>query len=154
MAGNSFLAISQYQIASAQPPSLKAIAPFEGAGDIIREQMCRGGMVDLSNMGLIYKFLLKGKEGAENFDEMINRYPFDSPYWQEKRADMSKINIPTFISGSQCTNIHTSAPFLINKRLSLTKPQWDPFVPGSRFLPSTSTCAGPVITLVIPNDND
>lgn len=32
MGGNSFLAISQWHIAALQPPSLKAIAPWEGCG--------------------------------------------------------------------------------------------------------------------------
>lgn len=43
-AGNSALAISQYFIAAQQPPSLKAIAPWEGLGDMYREQFNRGGM--------------------------------------------------------------------------------------------------------------
>ena len=44
MAGNSWLAIAQYFVAAEQPPSLKAIAPWEGCGDIGREQFYRGGM--------------------------------------------------------------------------------------------------------------
>lgn len=43
MAGNSYLAISQWFIASQHPPSLKAIAPWEGLSDLYREQFCRGG---------------------------------------------------------------------------------------------------------------
>lgn len=42
MAGNSYLAISQWFVAATQPPSLKAIAPWEGLSDMYREQMCRG----------------------------------------------------------------------------------------------------------------
>lgn len=42
MAGNSYLAISQWFIAAQQPPSLKAIAPWEGLSDLYREQFCRG----------------------------------------------------------------------------------------------------------------
>lgn len=42
MAGNSYLAISQWFIASQSPPSLKAIAPWEGLSDLYREQFCRG----------------------------------------------------------------------------------------------------------------
>lgn len=34
MAGNSYLAISQYFTACEQPPSLKALAPWEGCGDL------------------------------------------------------------------------------------------------------------------------
>lgn len=42
MAGNSCLAIAQWFIAAQQPPSLKAIAPWEGLSDLYREQFCRG----------------------------------------------------------------------------------------------------------------
>lgn len=42
MAGNSYLAISQWYIAAQQPPALKAIAPWEGLSDLYREQFCRG----------------------------------------------------------------------------------------------------------------
>jgi predicted acyl esterase len=33
-----FLAISQWHIAAQQPPSLKAIAPWEGCGDLFRSR--------------------------------------------------------------------------------------------------------------------
>lgn len=42
MAGNSWLAVSQWFIAAQQPPSLKAIAPWEGLDDLYRAQFCRG----------------------------------------------------------------------------------------------------------------
>jgi len=41
--GNSWLAISQYFIAAEHPPHLKCIAPLEGASDVYRENLCRGG---------------------------------------------------------------------------------------------------------------
>ncbi len=44
MAGNSWLAIGQWVTAVEQPPSLKCIAPWEGATDIYREISCRGGV--------------------------------------------------------------------------------------------------------------
>lgn len=44
MAGNSHLAIVQYFVAAKQPPSLKAIAPWEACSDLAREQFTRGGM--------------------------------------------------------------------------------------------------------------
>jgi putative CocE/NonD family hydrolase len=42
--GNSWLAISQWFIAAQRPPHLKCIAAFEGASDIYRELICRGGV--------------------------------------------------------------------------------------------------------------
>lgn len=44
MAGNSWLAMSQYAIAAEQPPHLLAIAPLEGASDSFRETSFRGGI--------------------------------------------------------------------------------------------------------------
>lgn len=44
MAGNSWLGIAQYWAAMQQPPSLKAIAPWEGFSDMYREQSRRGGI--------------------------------------------------------------------------------------------------------------
>ncbi|KAH7384874.1 Alpha/Beta hydrolase protein [Cadophora sp. MPI-SDFR-AT-0126] len=96
MAGNSALAISQWFIAAQQPPSLKAIAPWEGSGDIYREQFCRGGWFSMSNFDLIAKAI-----------EMYRRSPVSSPFWEDKRVDMTKIKCPAFIRGSDVSSIHT-----------------------------------------------
>lgn len=53
MAGNSALAIIQWHAAALRPPHLAAIAPWEGSGDIYREQFFRGGVfVSISNAAL------------------------------------------------------------------------------------------------------
>lgn len=44
LAGNSWLGIAQWFIAATQPPHLKCIAPLEGAGDLYRDILCRGGI--------------------------------------------------------------------------------------------------------------
>jgi putative CocE/NonD family hydrolase len=44
MAGNSWLAMSQYFVAAEQPRHLAAIAPLEGASDPYREDSFRGGI--------------------------------------------------------------------------------------------------------------
>lgn len=46
MAGNLWLATTQWFIASEQPPHLTYMAPWEGLGDSYRESMCRGGISD------------------------------------------------------------------------------------------------------------
>lgn len=107
MAGNSALAIIQWLVASLQPPHLAAIAPWEGSGDIYREQFCRGGWFQMSNFDLITREILKGKNGVEDFAEMYKRYPLSNEYWADKRADMTKIQCPVYISGSDFSSIHT-----------------------------------------------
>ncbi|KAJ5810428.1 uncharacterized protein N7503_002646 [Penicillium pulvis] len=109
MAGNSALAISQWFIASQEPPSLKAIAPWEGSGDIYREQFCRGGWFSMSNFDLIAKAIVRGPEssGLEDFEEMYRRSPVSSAFWEDKRADISRVQCPVFIRGSDVSSIHT-----------------------------------------------
>ncbi|KAM5364995.1 hypothetical protein ACJZ2D_011255 [Fusarium nematophilum] len=107
MAGNSYLAIMQWQAAAQNPPSLKAIAPWEGCGDIFREQFCRGGWFTMSNFDLITTLVIKGHHGVEDFAEMYRRHPQANSYWDDKRVDFGKINIPCFITGSDLSQIHT-----------------------------------------------
>ncbi|KAL4951289.1 Alpha/Beta hydrolase protein [Aspergillus filifer] len=109
MAGNSALAISQWFIAAQQPPSLKAIAPWEGSGDIYREQFCRGGWFSMSNFDLITNEIVRGEasSGIEDMEEMYRRSPVSSPFWEDKRADLKKVKCPVYIRGSDVSSIHT-----------------------------------------------
>lgn len=109
MAGNSALAIAQWFIAAQQPPSLKAIAPWEGMADMYREQFCRGGWFSMSNFDLITKAIVRGQPnaGLEDWAEMYRRSPTQNDYWKDKRVDMTKIKCPAYIRGSDVSSIHT-----------------------------------------------
>ncbi|KAH8685169.1 putative acyl esterase [Ilyonectria robusta] len=109
MAGNSALAIAQWFIAAQQPPSLKAIAPWEGMSDMYREQFCRGGWFSMSNFDLIADAIVRGQPnaGLEDFDSMYRRSPTQNAYWKDKRVDMTKIRCPAYIRGSDVSSIHT-----------------------------------------------
>ncbi|KAL4916439.1 Alpha/Beta hydrolase protein [Aspergillus aurantiobrunneus] len=109
MAGNSALAISQWFVAAQQPPSLKAIAPWEGSGDIYREQFCRGGWFSMSNFDLITNEIVRGpaNSGIEDFEEMYRRSSVSSPFWEDKRVDMTRVKCPVYIRGSDVSSIHT-----------------------------------------------
>ncbi|KAJ5722820.1 hypothetical protein N7488_000855 [Penicillium malachiteum] len=107
MAGNSHLAIVQWFIAALQPPSLKAIAPWEGCGDLYREQFARGGIYggDLFD-NLIIKYMLRGRHGMESFRKMFKEHPLANDWWNDKRPDMTKINVPTYITGTYTNTMH------------------------------------------------
>jgi predicted acyl esterase len=110
MAGNSALAIIQWHVASLRPPHLAAIAPWEGSGDIYREQFCRGGVFSMSNFDLITHFIIKTNNaggGIEDMAEMYRRSPVSNAFWADKRPDMTKIDVPVFITGSDFSSIHT-----------------------------------------------
>ncbi|KAK6408366.1 hypothetical protein LTR95_018436 [Oleoguttula sp. CCFEE 5521] len=95
MAGNSALAIIQWRAAELNPPHLTAIAPWEGSGDIYREQFNRGGWFHMSNFDLISTLIIKGSNGVEDMAAMYEKYPMSNPFWADKRADMSKVRYPT-----------------------------------------------------------
>jgi predicted acyl esterase len=108
MAGNSYLAIVQWFIAAQQPPSLKAIAPWEGCGDIFREQFVRGGVFNISNFDLITRYIIQGNHGVEDFAEMYRRSAgVANPYWEDKRPDMKAIKVPIYVTASDSCSIHT-----------------------------------------------
>ncbi|KAH0344087.1 alpha/beta-hydrolase, partial [Aureobasidium melanogenum] len=111
LAGNSHLAIVQWFIAALNPPSLKAIAPWEGCGDLYREQFARGGIYsgDLFDE-LIVRYLLRGRHGMESFKDMFKQHPLATKnpkdWWNDKRPDMKKIKVPTYITGTWTNTMH------------------------------------------------
>ncbi|KAH9240217.1 hypothetical protein K456DRAFT_1824253 [Colletotrichum gloeosporioides 23] len=107
LAGNSHLAIAQWFIAALRPPSLAAIAPWEGCGDLYREQFARGGIYagDLFDR-LIVQHMLKGRSGLESFREMYKERPLANAWWNDKRPDMKRINVPTYITGTWTNTMH------------------------------------------------
>ncbi|KAH6687382.1 X-Pro dipeptidyl-peptidase C-terminal non-catalytic domain-containing protein [Plectosphaerella plurivora] len=107
LAGNSHLAIAMWGTAAQRPPSLKAIAPWEGCGDLYREHFARGGIYcgDMFDE-LIVKHMLRGRNGIESPRLMFERSPLMSSWWAEKRPDMSRINIPTYITGTWTNTMH------------------------------------------------
>lgn len=107
MAGNSHLAIVQWFVAALRPPSLKAIAPWEGCGDLFREQFVRGGIYggDLFDH-LIAKYMIQGRHGMESFRKMHEKAPLANEWWNDKRPNISNINIPTYITGTWTNTMH------------------------------------------------
>lgn len=107
LAGNSHLAIIQWFIAALRPPSLAAIAPWEGCGDLMREQFVRGGIYQGELFDkLIVKYMLKGRHGMESFREMFEQQPLANEWWNDKRPDMTKIQVPTYITGTWSNTMH------------------------------------------------
>lgn len=124
MAGNSHLAIAQWFIAAQRPPSLKAIAPWEGCGDLYREQFGRGGIYggDMFDK-LIVTHMLKGRNGTESFREKFAQQPLADAWWNDKRPDMTKIDVPAYITGTWTNTMHGMG--VIRAWLELkTKQKW------------------------------
>lgn len=127
--GNSWLGIAQWFIAAERPPHLKCIAPFEGAADMYRDILCRGGIPQTAFWDFLSTMLygkqivvnlqrdvpinspLTGRQKQEDVVGMLQKYPHFNEYWQDKRAMVEKINVPAYILASYSTFLHTFGSF-------------------------------------------
>jgi uncharacterized protein len=105
--GVSYLAISQWKAAASQPPSLKAICPWEGFTDAYRDLMRPGGiredgfvrMWSLGLRGIRQRYRLPGQQ---------RRHPLRDAWWQGLVPALEKITVPALICGSfSDNNLHS-----------------------------------------------
>ncbi|MFH8559456.1 CocE/NonD family hydrolase [Streptomyces sp. NPDC017988] len=97
MNGNSGVAVPQWAIAALRPPHLAAIAPWEGTSDIFTESLYEGGIPGAGFQSVLTS-LLSGPGKVEDLGEMARRYPRMNNYWRDKVADLSKIEVPCYIT--------------------------------------------------------
>ena len=109
--GISYHAAFQWRVAGLQPPSLKAIMPWEGRADQYRDQAYHGGIFA---MGFIARWHntntalhLLGKPRSYNPDSFQNdmlwnymRNDLDSEYWRLCSARWDKIKVPVYTVGN------------------------------------------------------
>jgi len=109
LAGNSWLAMSQWFIAAENPPHLTCFAPWEGASDFYRDTLCRGGVpypCDL--MWNLLETTMIGRGQAESALGMLNKYPLYNDYWEDKCAKLDQIKIPAYVLASYSSALHTT----------------------------------------------
>ena len=109
--GISYHAAFQWRVAGLQPPSLKAIMPWEGRADQYRDQAYHGGIFA---MGFIARWHnhntamhLLGTPRSYNPDAFQNdmlwnymRHSLDSDYWRKNSARWDKITVPVYSVGN------------------------------------------------------
>lgn len=113
LVGVSYYAITQWNVASLQPPSLTTIVPWEGWADMYRDSVFHGGVF---NQGFYGRWWLdvRGKQLLENTradnsaalsEDLIYNFlahHMDSPWWDEvkSRAQPDQITVPLYSSGN------------------------------------------------------
>jgi predicted acyl esterase len=122
LTGNSWLAISQWFIASTHPPHLAAIAPWEGVSDLYRHDVCRGGIPNPGFNEFILKHLY-GNNRAEDIPAMVAKYPLMNAYWEDKIAKLEQINVPAYVVASYTNPLHVRGTFEGFRRMS-SKDKW------------------------------
>ncbi|KAI5237090.1 alpha/beta-hydrolase [Aureobasidium subglaciale] len=90
---------------------------IEAYGDLYREQFVRGGAWDNSLFDFIIEHVIRGKRGVEDFKEMYRRSNTMNSYWEDKRAEIEKINIPTYVVASYSSFVNAENKWL----------RWDPY---------------------------
>ncbi|MGH9651779.1 MAG: CocE/NonD family hydrolase, partial [Terriglobales bacterium] len=109
--GISYHAAFQWRVANLNPPSLKAILPWEGRADQYRDQAYHGGIFAL---GFIARWAnnntalhLLGKPRSYNPDSFDNnllwnymRNDLDSDYWRKNSARWDQIKVPVYSAGN------------------------------------------------------
>lgn len=104
MVGNSWLAITQWYVASQNPPHLAAIAPWEGHANMYEDEYMRGG---IPNFSYARPCMSYGKNLMENLQAMMKKYPLMNDYWKDKAADFEKIRVPAYVVASYSSELHT-----------------------------------------------
>lgn len=109
LSGVSYYGVTQWIVASLQPPSLKAIIPWEGFSDFYRDAVFRGGIFNQSLLGrwvnhvrgrqLLEHTRTSNTQGLEDhlsWEAMVNN--LDGDYWSQVRGkpDFDKIKIPVY----------------------------------------------------------
>lgn len=109
--GVSYHANCQWRVANLQPPSLKAILPWEGRADLYRDQAYHGGIFAMGfisswhNTQTAHHLLGRPREYNPNafrndmlWNWMSNN--LDSEYWRVRSAQWEKITVPVFSAGN------------------------------------------------------
>ncbi len=96
LSGNSCVAMTQWRIASQQPPHLTCIAPWESTTDMYRESLCEGGIPAHSFVRLVMKEAC-GPNYMDSTPDNLEKYPFiNCTYWKDKDPIWENVTIPVY----------------------------------------------------------
>jgi len=113
LSGVSYYAITQWNVASLQPPHLTTILPWEGWADLYRDSVFHGGLfnqafygnwwLDVMGKQLLENYVADGPDGMnENLVLNYMQHQMDSKWWDESkaRAQMDKLTVPFYSSAN------------------------------------------------------
>jgi hypothetical protein len=124
MAGVSYLAIAQWQVAATRPPHLAAINPWEGLSDMYREFAFHGGIPETGFSPIWQKSISYSMNRVEDVEAMMKAHPLFDAYWATKVADLAKIEVPAFVVASWSDQgLHLRGTLEAYKRIA-SKQKW------------------------------
>jgi putative CocE/NonD family hydrolase len=123
LCGVSYLAMSQWRVAALQPPSLKAIIPWEGVTDLLRELGYQDGIPETYFTKVWWKVRMKRGRNrrfpmAEDFLKERDARPLDDDWWESKRPNLEAITVPALVCASWSDHgLHTRGSLIGFERL-------------------------------------
>jgi len=106
LVGNSWLAVSQWRIATRKPPHLTAIAPWEGCISNYRDLVAPGGIPQGPFLHFL-DFSLRGNTWTESLLQNFLARPLYDEYWESKDHDLSSIEVPAYVAASWTNIVHS-----------------------------------------------
>ena len=110
--GVSYLAMSQYKVAALEPPSLRAICPWEGLTDSYRDLMCPGGVYEDGFATVWTSLSTRLARLSTDMAKERKARPLRDDWWQSLVPDLNKITVPMLICTSFSDNgMHSRGSF-------------------------------------------
>jgi uncharacterized protein len=100
MLGVSYLAGVQYLAAIANPPSLKAISPWECFADWYRELAYHGGIPETGFLPRVSSNVSYSLYRTEDTYANIKAHPLMHDYYRDKYGDLTRITVPAYVVAS------------------------------------------------------
>lgn len=113
--GVSYLAVTQWWVASLNPPHLKAMIPWEGLNDMYREVAFHGGIPDTG----FFRFWIQGifarwtdNPNIEDLIQAQKDHPLFDEFWKQRQAPLAHITTPLLTCASWSTQgLHNRGSF-------------------------------------------
>ncbi len=118
LCGVSYLAMSQWNVAALRPPALKAMIPWEGATDLLREFAYQDGVRESGFVPTWWNVRMRRGRNrrfsmADDFLRERDARPFEDDWWKSKRPAFDNIDVPALVcAGWADHGLHTRGSLL------------------------------------------
>lgn len=96
MAGVSYLAWSQWSVASMRPPHLCAINPWEGYSDPYRDRHMHGGIPETKFTRWWIESTAYSRARVEDVPACCEAHPLIDEYWEDRIPELEEIECPVY----------------------------------------------------------
>lgn len=107
LGGVSYMAVNQWKVAALNPPSLKAIMPWEGFTDLYRDAAYHGGIPEVEFLPIWWKYRVLENKNATAKDPNLPLQVANQPllgkgdfYEKLTPQNLDRISVPAYVAAS------------------------------------------------------